>query len=106
MRLFALLLIIGFYFYLALQLTAMVGYDLDRTTLVIASVIGILTAFTWVLVDGWWSAIVKPYSPQKVMTETKETPNQIGCAAASGLVQLLLFIAAMIGLLFWIIRSR
>jgi hypothetical protein len=36
-----------------------------------------LTAWAWMMLHGWWSAVTKPFKPLKVTLETKETSAQV-----------------------------
>jgi len=104
-RLIPFAVIFGIFIYLAWWASEQLGYTLDWTWFVVGLSVAALTGVTCVMVNGWWSTATRPYRPQKVTLETRETPSQIGCASFWATVQLLFFAAVAIFLIIWIVRS-
>ena len=97
-------MIFGSYGYLAWQISVRLGYTFDAISLVAAFSVAALTSFTWVLVTGWWGTITKPFAPQTVKLETKETPFQIGFSAFWAFVKLSVGIIVVAVLIYLAVR--
>ena len=103
-RLIGFTVICGIYTYLAWRISRWLGYAFDEVSFGAAIAVAALTGFTWFLVSDWWSAMTKPFHPQTVKMETKDTPFQIGCNALWAIVQLCFFIALAIIFVIMVIR--
>jgi ABC-type Fe3+ transport system permease subunit len=103
-RLIPFAVILGIYTYLARWIYERLGYTLDRTSFTVGITVAAFTGLTWFLVSDWWSAITRPYRPQTVKSDTRETPIQIGWAALWAIVKLFCFIAAVIVLIILAVR--
>ena len=97
-------LILGIYTYLAWRISVWLGYALDEMSFAAAIAVAILTGFTWFLVSDWLSKMTRPYSPQTVKLDTKETPIQIILAALLAIVRFFLFTVLAIVVIVLIVR--
>ena len=96
--------ICGIYTYLAWRISTWLGYAFDEVSFGAAIAVAALTGITWFWVSDWWSTMTKPFRPQTVKLDTKETPSQIGCNALSAIVQLSFFIALAVIFIIAVIR--
>jgi len=104
-RLIPLAIIFSIYIYLAWWTSEQLGYTLDWMWFGVGMFVAALIGGTWFLVSGWWSTAIRPYRPQKVTLDTKETPSQIGCASFWATVRLFVFAVVAIVLIIWIVHS-
>jgi hypothetical protein len=64
-----------------------------------------LTAWAWMMLHGWWSAVTKPFKPLKVTLETKETPAQVNFASILAIAEGIVFIGIVIAAVIMIIAN-
>jgi hypothetical protein len=103
-RLIPFVVIIGSCTYLAWRIFERVGYALDVTSFMVGITLAAVIGFAWFQVGEWWSTMTRPYRPQTVKTDTKETPIQIIIGALLATVKLFLFIVLAIVLIILIVR--
>ena len=79
------LLRLGSFFYistwLVFNLAAGLSIRIELWSFVAGVCAAMFTGFAEFQINEWWSTIVKPYKPQSVKLETKETPSSITSAA-------------------------
>lgn len=98
-------MILGFYTYLAWEITKRLGYTLDQKSFFVAMLVAIFTGATWFGVSDWWFAATRPDRPQEVILKTPETPNQVASAGCSAMIKLILFVLGMIAVLAYFLVS-
>jgi hypothetical protein len=104
-RLIPFAVILGIITYLAWWTSEQLRLTLDRTSFIFGIVVAALTGWAWFQVSDMWSTATRPYRPQKVTLDTRETPSQIGCASFWATVGLFVFTVGAIVLIIWIVRS-
>ena len=79
---------------------------LDPGSFVVGIAVAGLTGWAYFLISDWWSSVTRPYHPQTVKHETKETPAQITFAALWALVKGIIFVGILAGIIALIIRGQ
>jgi hypothetical protein len=72
---------------------------LDPVSFAVGIAVAGLTGWAYFLINDWWSSVTRPYHPQTVKHETKETPAQIVFGAIWAFVRGIVFV----GILVWIV---
>ncbi|HLF26136.1 MAG TPA: hypothetical protein VJG32_07360 [Anaerolineae bacterium] len=81
------------------RFAAFAGIPLDDTSFGIGIGVATLAGFIVFQLQDWWSSATRPYRPQSVKIETKETPAQITFEAIFSFVKVIVVIALVIGFL-------
>ena len=80
----------------ALRLAARMGIAIDPVSYGAGLAVGVVVGFVWFMINNWLTAATRPFHPQTVTLQTKETPFQVTAAAGGGCV---FFIIAVVVLL-------
>ena len=109
MRLSRFVLVLSIFAYLAWQVSESSGIVLDPLSFIIGVVVAGLAGATLFLVGDWWSSVTRPYQPQTVKLETKQTPSQVTFAAfralLKGIIVIILVIIAIYGYTYLVPRQ-
>ena len=99
MRLGRFVLILCIYGYVAWQVSESLGIALDLVSFSVGIFVAGLAGGTLFLISDWWSSVTRPYQPQVVKLQTKETPSQITTGALLALLKGILFILVVLAAL-------
>ncbi len=97
-------LILGFLILVTGRITTSWGVVLDRVSFIIGIGVALLTGFVVFWLDSWWSTFARPYRPQSVKMDTKETPAQISRASLGALFRLILIVGVIVAVAYLILR--
>ncbi len=102
-RLVPFMVVLGVCFYLCWQAFEGLGFTVEWKSFGFAMGVAALTGFIWFMASRWWSAMVRPYKPQSTSANTRETPNQIGCAGVVAALKLLMLLVVIIAVMVWML---
>ena len=98
------LLLLGFFILVADRITTFLGIVVDRVSFIIGIVVAAVTSFVVFQLYSWWSTIARPYHPQSVKVDTKETPYQISRASLGALFRLIFIAGVIVTVTYFILR--
>jgi len=87
---------LAIYCYLAWRASESLGIPLDPASFAVGIAAAALTGGTLFLINNWWDTITRPYRPQTVRLETRETPSQITWVAFRALLLGIIVIVALV----------
>jgi biotin transporter BioY len=88
-------IIAGLVGYLAHEGIQRAAYSLDIMSFVIGIAVAGVTGFAWYQLGAWSQMAIRPSRCQTVTIPTRETPNQISCAATLAIVYIVVAILAI-----------
>jgi hypothetical protein len=90
---------------LAYWMSNKIPYNVDIGSLGFGLAIAAVTGYCWAMLNGWWSTVTRPYKPMTITLETKQTPSQVSFASILAIAKGIIFIAAVIAAVIWIISG-
>jgi hypothetical protein len=82
-----------------------IPYQVDVVSFFGGLGVAALTGWAWMMLNGWWSTVTKPFKPLKITLETKETPAQVNFASILAIAIGIIIIGIVIAVIILIIAN-
>ena len=90
---------------LAFWTSTKISYSVDVGSFLFGLGVAALTGFAWMLINGWWSTVTKPFKPQVMVLETKEIPAQVNYGSIFALTKGMVVIGALMAAIILILGN-
>jgi hypothetical protein len=72
---------------LASWVTSRIRYTVDSVSFFVGLSVAMLTGLAWFMINGWWTAVRRPFQPMVIRLETEQTPAQVNFRMFVAIVQ-------------------